>query len=115
MWSKMLHGICNMATRGLPDIYILILLASSVHIGQTTHAYVTNTNLQMLSILLFIVYFIRSNNYLYLHFKFFYLIQLGNHDVSVVIGSMTVENGGKSSLSKEVLVKTHTVGKCYLK
>ena len=48
MWVKVLHGICNMGTRGLPDMYILGPRACGpralgVHIRQTTRAHVTNT------------------------------------------------------------------------
>ena len=41
MWVKVLHSICIMGTRGLPDMYTLG--PRGVHIRQTTRARVTNT------------------------------------------------------------------------
>ena len=37
----MVHNSCNMCTRVLPDMYILIPQASGVHIRQNTRAHVT--------------------------------------------------------------------------
>ena len=43
MWVKVLHSICNMGTRSLPDMYTLALGPQDAHIRQTTRAHVTNT------------------------------------------------------------------------
>ena len=46
MWGKVLHSICNIGTRGLPDMYTLgpaALGPQGVHIRQTTRAHVINT------------------------------------------------------------------------
>ena len=48
IWAKVLHSICNMGTRGLPDMHTLSPRAcgpvpQDAHIRQTTRAHVTNT------------------------------------------------------------------------
>ena len=59
MWGKVLHSICKIGTRGLPDMYTWALTVyltctppalgpaalgpQGIHIRQTTHARVTNT------------------------------------------------------------------------
>ena len=46
MWAKGLHSICNISTRGLPDMYTLspqTLWLQGAHIRQTTNAHVTYT------------------------------------------------------------------------